>query len=398
MVIRTGLSSFSADTSRAFTAGGSSIATSQIGKVFGIVLNENTPNKKAFELAGGYSGIGTIFYLDYETSKNYSAEGIDFKQCAMAIPLDANIKNYPLIGELVLIVDGPSSNSQLYSGAGRKYYSSTFNLWNNPQQNAPVSIGEGKTFVETADIRPLEPFEGDFIIQGRKGNGLRFGSTVKLNSNLNEWSNVGNDGDPITILVNGYVTTDTGSNAPNIEEINKEKSSIYLTTSQKLPLNPAATITNPISNPIQPNHYNYPQLIMNSDRITLNAKKDEVLIYGATNISLSSDNIININAGRYIHLHIDQKNPNSQILLGTNKNGTIPTEPVLLGGKTHDLLLEMLNALTTLAGFLSSATVSTTEGAIAVVDCNMAGEQLFNDVSTLIGRLETITSDKVYTV
>jgi hypothetical protein len=397
MVIKTGLSSFSANTSRAFTAGGGGTSTSQIGKVFGIVLNENTPNKKAFERAGGYSGIGAIFYLDYEVSKNMDAD-VDLSTCNIAIPLDANVKNYPLIGELVLIVDGPSSNSQLYSGAGRKYYSSTFNLWNNPQQNAPVSIGSGKTFVETADIRPLEPFEGDFIIQGRKGNGLRFGSTVKLNSDLNEWSNVGNDGDPITILVNGYVTTDTGSNAPNIEEINKEKSSVYLTSTQKLPLSPAATITNPVNNPVQPNHYNNAQVIMNSDRITLNAKKDEVLVYGTTNISLSSDNIININAGDYIHLHVDQNNPNSQVLLGTNKNGTIPTEPVLLGGKTHDLLLEMLNAMTTLAGFLATATVPTSEGAIAVVDCNMAGEQLLNDVSNLINKLETITSDKVYTV
>jgi hypothetical protein len=397
MVIKTGLSSFSSNTARAFTAGGGATSTSQIGKVFGIVLNENTPNKKAFERAGGYTGIGTIFYLDYEVSKNYDAN-IDLSTCNMAIPLDANIKNYPLIGELILIVDGPSSNSQLYSGAGRKYYSSTFNLWNNPQQNSPISIGTGKTFVETADIRPLSPFEGDFIIQGRKGNGLRFGSTVQSHSDLNEWSNVGNDGDPITILVNGYVTTDTGSSAPNVEEINKELSSVYLTSTQKLPLLPSPSIINPVNSPVQPNHYNNAQVILNSDRVTINSKKDEVLIYGANNVDLNSDNIININAGNYIHLHIDQNNSNSQILLGTNKNGTVPTEPVLLGGKTHDLLLEMLNAMTTLAGFLASATVPTTEGAIAVVDCNMAGEQLLNDVSTLIDKLETITSDKVYTV
>jgi hypothetical protein len=171
-----------------------------------------------------------------------------------------------------------------------------------------------------------------------------------------------------------------------------------MTSTQKLPLNPAANIINPINSPVLPNNYNYSQVILNSDRITLNAKRDEVLIYGTTNIDLNSDNIININAQNYIHLHIDQNNPDSQILLGTNKNGTVPTEPVLLGGKTHDLLLDMLNALTTLAGFLASATVPTTEGAIAVVDCNMAGEQLLNDVSTLIDKLETITSDKVYTV
>ena len=400
MVIRTGLSSFSVDTSRAFTAGGSSVSPSQIGKVFGVVLNNITPSVEAFELAGGYSGIGTIFYLDYETSKYYDTNNFDaFESCNRAIPLDANIKNYPLVGETVLIVDGPSPNSQLYSGAGQKYYSSTFNLWNNPQQNAPMSTGLGKTFSETADIRPLEPFEGDFIIQGRRGNGLRFGSTTKLYSNLNEWSSIGNNGDPITILVNGYITSDTGSDTPNIEEINKEKSSIYLTSTQKIPLTPGSNIINPVSSPIAPSVYSGgSQIILNSDRITINSKKDEVLIYGTKNVDLNSNQSIHLNAKKYIHLHIDQNNPNSQVLLGTNKNGTVPTEPVLLGGKTHDLLLEMLNAMTTLAGFLASATVPTTEGAIAVVDCNMAGEQLLNDVSTLIDKLGTITSDKVYTV
>jgi hypothetical protein len=272
-----------------------------------------------------------------------------------------------------------------------KIIPASFNIFNNSQQNSPINIGLGKTFIEQEDIRPLEAFEGDFIIQGRKSNGIRFGSTTKAASNLNEWSNVGKDGDPIIILTNGYITSNSSSLAPNVEEINKEMSTIYMTSTQKLPLNPAAIITNPINNPVQPKYYSYPQLIMNSDRITLNAKKDEVLIYGATNISLSSDNIVNINAGRVAHIN------SPAIALGTNKDGSYPTEPVLLGGKTHDFLLEMLNAMTTLAGFLASSTVPTTEGAICVTDCNLAGEQLLVDIGNLIDKLETITSEKVYT-
>ncbi len=137
---------------------------------------------------------------------------------------------------------------------------------------------------------------------------------------------------------------------------------------------------------------------MDNDRITLNSKKDEVLIFSKSNIELSTDNIINLNAGEIIHLNIDNKNINAKILLGTDKNGTLPSEPVLLGGKTHDLLLEMLNALTTLAGFLSASTVPTPEGAVAIPNCNLGGEQLLNDVSNLLDRLSTITSEKVYTV
>ena len=193
-------------------------------------------------------------------------------------------------------------------------------------------------------------------------------------------------------MVNGYITTNKKDLTPNIEEINKELSSIYLTSTQKLPLKPGASIINPRVNTILPKDYNSPQLIINSDRITLNAKKDEVLLFAKSNIELNSDNIININAGRVAHIN------SPTICLGTNKDGSYPTEPVLLGGKTHDLLLDLCNTLINLAGYLATATVPTTEGAIPVTACNHGGEQLFNDISNLIDKLSTITAEKVYTV
>jgi len=372
---------------RGSTGGGQS---TQIGKVYGIITTPNTPTKELYEANGGAASIGAIFYMDYNQVK-YTT-GADLKKCKIALPLNSNIRNYPLIGELVQIVDGPSPTSQLNNSSNQKYYTCIVNVWNNPQQNSPLGESLGKTFTESSDIRNLQPFEGDGIIQGRKGNGIRFGSTVKIHSDLNEWSNIGNDGDPITIMVNGYVTEDTGSLSPNIEEINKEKSSIYLTSTQKLPLKPGVNIVNPRVNTIKSGDYNSSQLIANSDRITLNAKKDEVLLFAKGNIELSTDNIVNINAGVVTHIN------SPSIALGTKKDGTYPTEPVLLGGKTHDFLLDLLNALTLLAGSLSAATVATTEGAICVSECNAAGEQLLSDVGNLINKLESITSTNVYTV
>jgi len=362
----------------------------QIGKVFGVITTKNTPNKALFEANGGFKGVGTIFYLEYDNSKYL--EVVDLSKCKIAKPQHASLQKYPLIGELVHLIDAPSPVSQVANTTGtQKYYTGTINVWNNIQQNAPAGDSLGKTFVEGNDIRNLLSFEGDTIYQGRKGNGIRFGSTVKSRSTINEWSSIGNDGDPITIIVNGYVTTDTGSLIPNIEEVNKEKSSIYMTTSQKIPLQPLVGIVNPRVNTIKPSDYVFPQLIFNSDRITLNAKQDEVLLFAKGNIELNTDNIVNINAGRVAHIN------SPAIALGTNKDGSYPTEPVLLGGRTHDFLLEMLNAMITLAGFLASATVPTTEGAICVTDCNLAGEQLLVDVGDLIDKLETITSEKVYT-
>lgn len=361
----------------------------QVGKVFGVVLNETTPSKELFDRSGGWNGIGTVFYLDYDQSKNITE--VDLNTCKIAKPFHASTQNYPLIGELIYIIDGPSPSTQISTTQSQKYYTGTVNVWNNNQQNAPGTGDLGLTFNENNDIRRLIAFEGDRIYQGRKGNGIRFGSTVKLKSNINEWSSVGNNGDPITILVNGYVTTDPKSLVPNIEEINKEKSSIYMTSTQAIPLMPGASIVNPQVNTIKPKDYSNSQLIFNSDRITLNSKKDEVLLFAKTNIELNTDNIINLNAGKVAHIN------SPYIMLGTQKNGDYPEEPAILGNQLHDLFLQLFDSLSSLASALTTATVATSEGVIPVTSLTAdAGPQLSADIENLIDKLEKITSDKVF--
>lgn len=361
----------------------------QVGKVFGVVLNETTPSKELFDRSGGWNGIGTVFYLDYDQSKNITE--VDLNTCKIAKPFHASTQNYPLIGELIYIIDGPSPSTQISTTQSQKYYTGTVNVWNNNQQNAPGTGDLGLNFNENNDIRRLIAFEGDRIYQGRKGNGIRFGSTVKLKSNINEWSSVGNDGDPITILVNGYVTTDPKSLVPNIEEINKEKSSIYMTSTQAIPLMPGASIVNPQVNTIKPKDYSNSQLIFNSDRITLNSKKDEVLLFAKTNIELNTDNIINLNAGKVAHIN------SPYIMLGTQKNGDYPEEPAILGNQLHDLFLQLFDSLSSLASALTTATVATSEGVIPVTSLTAdAGPQLSANIENLIDKLEKITSDKVF--
>ena len=363
----------------------------EIGKVFGVITDEFSVPKDLFERSGGWSGMGTVFYLDYEQSKDTST--VDLFTCKVAKPIHASQQNYPLIGELINITSAPSAGSQINSSTDQKYYTGTINLWNNNQQNVPGTGNLGKTFIEGADIRNLLSFEGDRIYQGRKGNGIRFGSTVKLKSNINEWSKVGNNGDPITIIVNGYITTDTGSLLPNIEEINKEKSSIYMTSTQALPLAPGVSIINPRVNTIKPKDYSDSQLIFNSDRVTLNSKKDEVLLFAKTNIELSTDNIINLNAGKVAHIN------SPYVMLGTQNNGSYPQEPALLGNQVHDFLLQLLDSMSNLAASLTAATVATSEGVIPVTSLTAnAGPQLSADIENLIDKLEKITSDKVFLV
>jgi hypothetical protein len=389
MIIKDNLSPILSNTERSKRITPS--VTTPIGKVYGVITTADTPTKDLFEANGGFNGIGTVFYIDYDQSSK-NVDQVNLSSCKIAKPLNANSQDYPLVGELIFLMDGPSPNSQTNTTSTQKYYLGSINLWNNNQQNAPAGDSLGKTFNEKSDIRNLLSFEGDRIYQGRKGNGIRFGSTVPLYSNISEWSRNGRpDGDPITILVNGYVTTDTGSLSPNIEEINKEMSSVYMTSTQTIPLIPGASIINPINSSLAPSKYINSQLILNSDRVTINSKKDEVLLFAKTNLELNTDNIINLNAGQYIHLNT------KKILLGTKSDNTVPDEPVLLGGQTHDLLLEVCNTLQRLAGYLASAVTISSDGALPIPSVNDGGTQLFNDVTNLIDKLGTIQSDKVFT-
>jgi hypothetical protein len=102
-----------------------------------------------------------------------------------------------------------------------------------------TDVNLGVTFNDNNTIKnqPLLPYEGDIIYEGRFGNSIRLGATVK-NANLaNTWSTEGTNGDPITIIRNGQgQPVDSDPFATTIEDINKDDSSIYLTSNQKIVL------------------------------------------------------------------------------------------------------------------------------------------------------------------
>lgn len=161
----------------------------QIGKVFGVITTKDTPTKELFERSGGWDGVGTVFYLDYDNSKDINETNL--LTCKVAKPFHASIQNYPLVGELINIINAPSPTTQIDNNKSQKYYTGVINIWNNNQQNSPSGDFLGRTFSENPDVRKLICFQGDRIYQGRKGNGIRFGSTVKAYSDINEWSYIG---------------------------------------------------------------------------------------------------------------------------------------------------------------------------------------------------------------
>lgn len=364
----------------------------QVGRVYGVVTTQDTPTKKQFERVGGFNGIGTIFYLDYETAKNTTGSVDDsfFDNCKLASPLQFQTSYYPVLGELVALEDYPSPVSQIQNTTSKKYYTEIINLWNNSQQNSQPANDDatlGFTFIENPNTRLLISYQGDNIIQGRQGSSLRFATTTRGVNPSNEWSQVGNGIDPITILTNGLAYD--SSKQYYVEQINKDASSIYLTSTQKIPLQTDKTgVLNNLTNPLNIPDYTNSQVIINGDRIVLNSKRDEVMIFAKTNIELNTKNIINLNADERVHLN------SNTVFLGVYNSQNIP-QPVLLGNNTLEVFFLLQKSLTELGSYLSKA-ISTSEGS-PIIGVNSAGAEIIKDMTKLCDLLNKITSKKVFT-
>lgn len=370
---------------------------SKVGEVIGVVMGENLPTSASYERAGGLNGVGAILYqlVDSSTpsivplSSDESVNSDDslFDRCEIAYPFFSQVNNYPLVGEKVYIIeDFPSANATIENTSVKKYYISVINIWNNPQHNSINSNNLGRTFKQSPNIQNLLNFEGDYIIQGRKGNSIRFSSTTRF-KNQNEWSSVGSEGDPITIISNGH---NYKPNSLYVEKINEEKSSVYLTTSQQIPLiTDKHGILNPLTKPIEVNKYNKSQVIINADRIVINSKKDEVMLFATSNIELNTKNVINLNSDERIHFN------SPRVFIGTNKDGTLPTEPLVLGNQTVSLLSDLFKNLSEFSGKLSSA-ISTPQGS-PLTDVNIAATELSSNLKPLFDKLKRIISNQNYT-
>ena len=342
-------------------------------RVTDIVLDENHPK---WTNVGQWNGIGAIFY----EIVNQSGTSTD---TSYALPYDSQQKIYPLVNEIVLLFSLPNQQMGINTSNQSYFYLKPLGVWNhphhdaypnlvksnNPQQsqdyqatdqgvvrrvtdgstevelNSPVNPSQN-TFVEKTDIHPLMPYMGDSLLEGRHGQSLRFGSTAKSQSTIkNNWSSAGDNGDPITILRNGQPTnvSDRGW-IPIVENINQDLSSIYLTSYQKIPFSIAnenfVSYTTPPTTPAQ---FTHPQIIINSDRIILNAKSDSILISGQNSVGLSSNNSINLEAKQ---IYLD----GTDIRLGS-KNAS---QSALKGNDTVEYLKILINELKNITEALKS--------------------------------------------
>jgi len=334
-------------------------------RVLSIVLDETHPR---FE---GWNTLGTIEYQLVDDPKIVNPPPI-------AYPLTPNIKNYPLINEVVYLIFLPNTEIGEVSISKKPYYIDVVSLWNHPHHNAYPSISNeapptqqktynetqagspkvaidsakqvflGSTFIEKSNIHPLLPFEGDFIQEGRWGNSIRLGSTVK--GRPNDWSSTGTNGDPITIIRNGQGEQTKEGWIPIIENINNDSSSIYLTSTQKIPLEAKSISYVSYENtgyepPFSPKSFDGNQIVLNSGRLVFSSTNDHILLSSAKSINLNSRESVNIDTNIFV---IQASN---KIFLG---NAKLATEPLVLGKKTTDVLRDLVNKLIPLVKAIQS--------------------------------------------
>lgn len=253
----------------------------QIGRVTHIVLGPTKGQTREPDPDyGSPNDIGKIRYqLLYSTLETPKSN----PTFEAAWPIFNFAKQYPLINEIVLIIAGPSEKLNDRSTNQQFFYFPPYSTWNRANHGAfpnlavyskhlkqfvnepgysgnavSGSLPLGYTFQESELVRNLQPFEGDTIVQGRFGQSIRLGSTVSALKRDNTWSNSGNNGDPITIILNSQ-SKPKGAEKNNtlVENINKDGSAIYMTSTQEIfledinnfPLNSFGTPITPIVQP-----------------------------------------------------------------------------------------------------------------------------------------------------
>jgi hypothetical protein len=307
-----------------------------------------------------------------------------------ARPFFPNDKQYPLLGELVYILQLPNPKSVTSNSNTFSYYLGPINIWNNSQSNPQFTNQEiflGSKFEQRSNIPTLKVFEGDKLIEGRYNAGIRFSNSNSLNNNL--WNRGKQDGDPVLIFTNGY--NNTQSSTLYSEDINNDDSTILLTSTQTIPLNTTVTTSNPFTKTILPKNYSgNAQIILNSDRLVFNTKKDDILLYSQTNTEVYAKQDITLNAENDIILN------GKNIVLGIQSpnKAQYPTQPVILGTNLEDILQDLVEALASLGNSLTSV-VSTPPGS-PLVTINTAGASLSDQILSISDRIEGIKSKSVF--
>ena len=97
--------------------------------------------------------------------------------------------------------------------------------------------------------------------------------------------------------------------------------------------------------PDSPKTYQGNQVIINSDRLVFNAKKDAILLYSSGSIGFSSKGNFHFDTDNSEDTKFIVNTPNIYLGLKSLTTGELPTEPAVLGHELKALLILLLDVL-----------------------------------------------------
>ncbi|MFA5195359.1 MAG: hypothetical protein WC401_06140 [Bacteroidales bacterium] len=284
----------------------------EIGQVIDIVLSAEHPK---YEKNSVQDNIGVAFIRLAESQKN-----VQDNMLTVAYPLDSTFKKYPTLNELVVVVK--------YLNVW--FYDNVLNYFNRINNNATQILGMpnntngkikyGEVFVDkNATIPKLQPNEGDVILQGRNGQNIRFS---------NDESN------PFVHITVGLDSNNKKS--LTVEDINKDSNTILITTSPSKDVVFVPSKNIKVKPPYYANDVKLVgnQIFISTDRIVLNAKQNEILMYANKTISGVSNGSVTFDAKT--NFLVDAP----EIKLGKQN-----IEPMVLGNKLVDALTKLIDAI-----------------------------------------------------
>jgi len=292
----------------------------------------------------------------------YSYATVSDNDCPEAWPLDSNIKSYPLKNEVVIVM---VYNRVLYYTQRLNFFNIannniTLNPFESPHKDgqdqadfaataagnpnvgddSPDGTKAGKYFVINKKVQSLLPMEGDIIYEGRFGSSIRLGGSVEADTSgveakfKSSWAKADRIGAPIIILRSGQ-KSGGDEKIPYIEDINKDPSSIYITNGHIIPFIPSSKNQKSYRGSA-PSLWDGNQVLISSDRLVFNARKEGMFFFSPQTIGFSTDGTFNVDAASLFIVS------SPSIRLGFNAS-----EPVMMGNAWMKIMIKLLVALAT---------------------------------------------------
>lgn len=115
-----------------------------------------------------------------------------------------------------------------------------------------------------------------------------------------------------------------------------------------------------------PSEYSESQIVLNSDRLVFNARKDSVFLFADKSIGFGSNGTVNIDTEKYFIVN----SPKNYLGL----NSVNEDEPAILGGKFDYFMNQLFDLLHDLGENIEDCEVSTEGGNL--ISLNMAGTNI----------------------